>query len=261
MKRLLRLVTCLTAVVLCSCVTPPPVDPAKTTRELPAQTAEAHSLIVIIHGAFGGADTWSVSVERAIRTEYDTTGWDIVRVNWLELSSRYATAMGRGRRLGRTLGEQLAGSAYSYETIHLIAASLGSYVAEGLTRGYVRSFDSTQSRAYVHATFLEPFGGRRWRFGPYADFAEHYFTKDDPFPFTNGRLPNAFNFELSALVPENEDPAFWYFHDFPVLEYPRTAGQLTPGFALSPLALAAAGIDPALLQEALPRGEVRVLGP
>ncbi len=248
-------------VFLTSCVSPPSVDPTETTRRMPAQSADAHGLIVIIHGAFGGANTWSRGVERAIRSNYDTFGWDFVRVNWLELSSRYMTAMASGRRLGRELGKQLATPEFEYKTIHLIAASLGSHVAEGITRGYVRSFSDSQSRAFVHATYLEPFGGRRWRFGAYADFAEHYFTATDPFPFTNGPLPNAFNFEVSALVPPKNDPAFWYFHDFPVLDYRKSIGDLSPGFSLSPLALQSVGVDPAKLKDLLPRGEVRVLRP
>lgn len=258
---------------LAGCATTPQSGEAHspTTTEVPPQSSSARALIVIVHGAHGTADEWPRELESRIRSRYSNEAWDIFRVNWPQMSDRYLTAAGNGHALGRSLGEQLASPNYTYEVLHLIGSSLGSHVVHGLAEAYREAVPADRTEALIHTTFIEPFFARgvfqlgygRIHFGEHADFAESYFVRDEPVPFSNAPLRHAINFDLTAVVPPRENPYFTYFHDYPIYWYRDGVGAYGPGFALSPLALGALnedGIyDVEALREMLPEGEVRVI--
>lgn len=262
------LLALLLATILSCATTPAPQAESTTTRTVPPQSDSARGLIVIVHGANHTVDTWPVHFVSRIEANWDTELWDIFPVNWSEQSDRYLTAAGAGLRLGEQLGRQLAGPDFKYEAIHLIASSMGAYVIHGLAAAYRASFAGEREPALVHMTFIEPFllrgllrphyGARE--FGANADFAENYFTPDDPVLFSNTPLRHAVNFDLTAIIPPRADPYFTYYHDHPIYYYRDSVGRIGPGFALSPLALglfSEPGLYRAeLLREVLPEGEV-----
>lgn len=216
--------------------------------------------MIVVHGAFGGADTWALDLERRVRSLYGADHWDIVRLDWLEISRRYLSAMRNGHALGEAIGAELASSRYSYETLHLVGSSMGAHVVEGIATGYRDTHGETGPAAFLHMTYLDPFG-LPGQFGSSADFAEVYYTADDRnMPFTNRPVPLAYNFELSSIVPEKEDPHYTYVHDFPTLHYVQSVGARGPGFALSPIALESVpGVTGTTLSAVLTRGAVRVV--
>ena len=257
----------LTTLLSCS-ITPSAQPEPTTTRAVPPSSSSARGLIVVVHGANHTAETWPAQLESRIGAMGNAEHWDVFLVNWPQQSDRYLTASGAGLRLGDQLGRQLAGPAFEYEAIHLIASSMGAYVIHGISRAYAASLPADREPALVHMTFIEPFllhgllrpryGARE--FGANADFAENYFTPDDPVFFSNTPLRHAVNFDLTAIIPPRADPYFTYYHDHPIYYYRDSVGRIGPGFALSPLALglfSPAGVyRPELLREVLPEGAV-----
>lgn len=273
---ILALVAALT-VSACATAPPPTEGASATTTEVPPQSSHARGLIVIVHGAHGTADTWPRGLANRIRSRYPEAAWDVFRVNWSAMSDRYLTAAGNGYALGRRLGSQLASARFRYEVLHLIGSSLGSHVIHGLAEAYRDSRSADRPAAVIHSTFIEPFFARgvfrlgygRNHFGEHADFAENYFVREEPVPFSNAPLRHAVNFDLTAVVPPREDPHFTYYHDYPIFWYRDSVGgpelpvTRGPGFSLSPLALGAfcdGGVyDVGLLREMLKEGEVKVV--
>ncbi|MFW5685846.1 MAG: hypothetical protein ACOC0O_04255 [Spirochaetota bacterium] len=249
----------------CATVDPGRADPS-TTLDLPPQTPGRRGLIVVAHGANGAADEWPLQLERRIRTLDGAERWDIFLVNWPEFSDRYLTASGAGHEIGTRLGRQLAGDAYTYEVVHLVGSSLGAHLVEALAAAYREALPEGRTPALIHATFLDPFFYRSpldpWygirAFGRHADFAENYFTRDEPVLLSNSPLEAAANFDITRAVPPRDDPHFTYIHDYPIFYYIASVGRFRPGFSLSPLGLGVFDPDGAYnldyLRQILPAG-------
>ncbi len=261
--------------LLIGCVSAPELSwEASVTTRIPEPTPGARGLIVVAHGAHGAAHTWPSGYLERIRALPESEQWDVFLVNWTSLSIRYLSAAANGLHLGRMLGRELAASADQYDVIHLIGHSLGAHVIHGMAEAYRQNSDRAD-QVLIHATFLDPFlpmgvlqlGHGRTRFGVYADFAECYFTRNEPVWFSNSPLIHATNFDLTELVPERENPYFTYVHEFPLFYYMYSIHQnsVGPGFALSPFALGAlqedSSYDPEVLRELLPAGRLSVLKP
>jgi pimeloyl-ACP methyl ester carboxylesterase len=260
--------------LVAACVTPPQDHWASTvTSRLPESRDTAEGIILIAHGTGSGADEWPVWYEDRIRPLPDAERWDIVRLNWSSLSDRYFSAAASGLQLGRLLGNELAERVDRYRVIHLIGQSMGAHVVQGIAESYRAATEHREDQAIIHMTFLDPFMPMgifrlfygRSRFGLFADFAECYFTRDEPVWFTNTPLEHAVNFDLTHLVPPRERPWFTYYHDYPLIFY-RDSIRLDapgPGFPLSPFALGAldagSAYDVAVLNEVLPPGHVVVV--
>jgi pimeloyl-ACP methyl ester carboxylesterase len=247
-------------------------DPSVTV-ELPPPTEDARGIIIIAHGANSGADKWPLHYYNRIQELPNAGLWDIVRINWPSLANRYLTAAGNGLYLGQLLGRDLAQHGRQYEIIHLVGQSLGAHIVHGIAGTY-REQLAGQPQAIIHTTLIDPFMPMgifdpyygRTRFGIHADFAECYFTRDEPVWFSNTPMVHAVNFDLSEVVPPRENPYFTYYHDYPVLYYQYSIGNaLGPGFALSPIAQAAleqqSSYDVAVLRNLLPPGSVIQLSP
>lgn len=165
--------------------------------------------------------------------------WDVMRVEWHDLSLDRLRASRRGYELGYAIGEVLARET-SYEMVHLVAHSAGAHVIQGVADAYADS--GTARRPLLHMTFLDPFVGRSvvqlfWgvrRLGRNADMVENFVTRDDNVPFTNSFLRRAtVNVALDESVPDVDDPPSGHFHNWPATWYLQSAG-VSPGLGSAP---------------------------
>lgn len=122
---------------------------------------------------------------------------DIVDYDWMEWArlGNELRASFDGQMVGTVLGRQLA-LRNDLRSIHVIAASVGAFVAEACARAY-RAGRKGNLRARIRMTLLDPFTTRgalglgygMRHFGEAADFAEHFLNTDDFVPSTNDPLP------------------------------------------------------------------------
>ena len=84
--------------------------------------------------------------------------------------------------------------------IHIVGISAGAFAADYCTK-YLKQFNKNH---YIHLTLLDPFllqninpyYGKN-NFGKYADYCEQYLNTDDPVPFTNSEIKNAYVIDVT----------------------------------------------------------------
>lgn len=134
----------------------------------------------------------------------------------------YANALNEGKKLGQDLVND------NYDFIHFIAHSAGSQVADMAAR-WIDALAKTQgfNKPEIHTTFLDAFdpSGDSSLYGEYSDWAEQYVDSrltalkvggDD---FTRIKLPNAYNFDVTALDTVETDVLGIHAHGWPVTLY------------------------------------------
>lgn len=247
----------------------------------------ACGLAILVHGVDGSPDSWPKTLESHIRAVTDSrsrqggapVSWEVVRVDWREISSHKLTSPRNGYRLGRAIGTRLAEAARSYAILHLVAHSMGAHVIQGIADAYRPAHPDT----VIHLTFLDAFVSRglfslaygRRVFGRNSDFAESYVTRREPAFLTNALFRHAHNFDVTGIVPEERVGNGSYYHIWPIHYYldsrrPPGGGVYLPGLSLAPYGFdpgrhqAAAAVTDALrtryetLREQYPAGEVTI---
>lgn len=228
----MRLLLPLLLGVLCACGEPP----LSVEGRLPPRSPEARGLVLLVHGGGDSPEVWAVGAAEALRaTLPQPAEWDVVALDWTEEAADRTAAAGQGRRLGTALGAWLASQQPPYEHVHVIAHSVGAFLADGLVRAFPR-----ERTTGLHLTFLDPFvfeglfsadyGARH--FGEGADYADCYLGREDSVPFTDMPLEAAHTFDVTELVPRelsDRDKHWW-----PIELYLQTAhtGEPVPGVRL-----------------------------
>lgn len=216
--------------LLCACAVP--------RAGVPAGAPSATGLTVIAHGVGSSPDQWPLALEGQIRSEVNPQRWDVVRVDWTAITERPLTSAARGYRLGYAMGQELASRAHQPAVIHLVAHSMGAH----LIQGFADAYHPLRPQTLIHLTFLDAFMSRGPLtlfygirvFGRNSTFAESYVTRGEPAFLTNALLRNAFNFDISGIIPESRADNRNYPHNWPVDYYLQSADHAGPGVSLAP---------------------------
>ena len=171
-------------------------------------------LVLLVHGGGDDPSVWAEDLAEVVRAAV-STDWDVVALDWADAAADRSRAASRGR----DIGEGLAPDVEAYDAVHIIAHSVGAHLGHGLV--------SALSEPRCQLTLLDPFVGSglvRWeygrmRFGAGATFAESYVNTDDGVPSSDGTLPMAHNFDVTALRPTEEDG-----HRWPIAVYEASVG-------------------------------------
>lgn len=193
---------------------------ADAVPPLPAPGASSTGLRLAIHGYLGSANDMKPLADAA-----PTPGWDSFAYNWSVLagstySGNVPPSVDPARRVGRCLAYDVA--AASYGSVHLIAHSLGAWVADALA-DELRVLGST---AFVQATLLDAYGLASDDLGDSADFTEHYVHTRAGVAETDALFPSACNFNLDALSTTTD---IVKSHNYPVQYYLETMQGGRPG--------------------------------
>jgi pimeloyl-ACP methyl ester carboxylesterase len=242
-----------------------------TTLPLPFRTPGARGLIVIVHGVGSRADWWPLDIERAFRDlEVPQDLWDIYRPDWHAMSLDALAAPRIGYKLGRELGDRIVARGDPYDVIHLIGHSAGCHVIQGIADAAEDSsvasiVFSTYLDPFVVKSVVRPFWGTR-HLGASSDFAECYVTRDHSVPLTNSFLRQAYNVDLTPILPVVPGAADNYAHLWPIDYYLSSAtSNDSLGILRSPSVLLGSNVTiqraanlAVVLGEELPSGDVTV---
>ncbi len=190
-------------------VTPPQVD----CGPVPIASPGKDSLVFITHGwrkiTDSGDFAWVNDMATVISNRLFDTGqsnWDVVSYNWSaglysSLTLLPDTALMNGYTRGHCLGESIRTQAWTH--VHLIGHSAGSAVIQGIADALDGSGKT------VHTTFLDPFLSLftatfygRTHYGTHADWSDNYFAHDITTKFTEGKVNNTHNVEVTWLDPQ-----------------------------------------------------------
>jgi hypothetical protein len=158
---------------------------------LPVTTRE---LVLIVHGSGGREEPTLRVLEQVLESRPGGFATVVVRYVWAPWSDDRFRTWPNGRRVGASLGEELA-TLPGLASVHLIAHSAGAYVLDPLCRAY----RERGGAARLRMTFLDPIGFRGpldpgWgarHHGECADEAEAFINTDDPAPATASPLRHA----------------------------------------------------------------------
>ena len=236
-------------------------------------TAPSPGLAVIVHGVDSSPDSWPKGLEQRIHhLAGGPEAWQIIRLDWCEISARKLTSATNGYRLGFELGTELAQLNPPYRLMHLVAHSMGAHVIQGVADAYRPRHPDT----IIPLTFLDAFVTRgpfslfygRRVFGRNSDFAESFVTRGEPAFLTNALLLNAHNFDVSAAVPAHRAENPRYHHIWPIDYYLESVDSDGPGLTHGPYAATGAFGSAAdllrhydALQQRYPRGQTTPLRP
>lgn len=187
----------------------------------------------LITGEYGDPTIWAKDMKETIAEKIgnDADKWDIIAYNWSEAAkgalpfNAYVNAQKYGKDLGQGLSER------EPVNIHFIAHSAGSNLIQ-----YAVDTLATKMRdnpPQIHMTFLDayaPSAKDYLRYGQDATFAEQYV--DTTAIFTQARLQNAINFDVTKVNPDGWHPVD--NHGWPVKYYKESALlSFIPGFPYS----------------------------
>lgn len=135
--------------------------------------------------------------------------------------------------IGKILGEQVASMARKSNiqdlnsidehrklkivNIHVVGISIGAFAADAFVKAYKSKIielygSNVLSSVSLNLTFLDPYVNRGFfernygviNFGLDADYTEQYLNTDDPIPFTNQPLQNAYTIDVTNSLERKE---------------------------------------------------------
>ena len=196
--------------------------------------------MLLTHGWLSNVDVWASGMADAIRNAIGSdANWDICAYDWREDAdtgisdpwAAFVNALFHGERLGKELAKR------NYEHIHFIAHSAGSNLIQ-TAADWIHVEALSPPR--IHSTFLDAFDPRREmsHYGNRVDWAEQYVDMRPVVPLrrvlgqfdaTDIQLPNAYNFDVTGLDSDDDNP-----HEWPREWYMGTIqDSLSFGFPLS----------------------------
>ncbi len=171
----------------------------------------------------------TLSKQSAICDTVETTDavWQVCVKDWEgEAKTNPLTTYVNALDVGEILGQFLAADNYNF--IHFIAHSAGSRVADVAANWIVTDAQiNGKPKTLIHSTFLDAFdpAGETSTYGQNSDWAEQYVDsrltglnvggEDD----TRIKLLHAYNFDVTALDPEDTDILGIHAHQWPYKWY------------------------------------------
>jgi hypothetical protein len=237
------------------------VTSGKGTGSFEGTISNAVTLVLVTHGWKPGVETWEAI--RAIRNrmaaefkdwsaqfgelpipvksldwkENDSvlnhgdslaTGFEFAVLDWRTNANTLLPKLHSARRVGTKLGNMIA-KEKCYAGVHLIGHSLGCWLIDTVADHLQGRPTSMGQSPYIGITFLDAYAhsSNYGCLGSTANWAEHYFAKEEPLlediwrllrlklgtPCTDWTLPNAYNIDISDLMTDMDQhsrPVFWY---------------------------------------------------
>lgn len=179
---------------------PPPLPPRKYQD----------SALILFPGS-GGPDEYTNQLINRIKSEDNRLGVNrfVTMYDWKRWRGNFLRAAFDSTAVGKLIGTQLAKEETKdkkLRSLHFIGISVGSFAADTCCNVYrSEAMKMGLSPAHITLTLLDPFTSKGifrnnygfTNFGLSADYCEMYLNSDDPVPFTNNPLPNAFTYELT----------------------------------------------------------------
>lgn len=222
-------------------------------RALPLQSAE-RSLVVVTHGWIEkGEGGWPEDMAAAIHERTEAGAWLCGYLDWSEgARTLNATSAAEYARdvAGPKLAEEIIKLGGNLRHIHLIGHSGGCWAVSEAAK-----ILAEKTKADIHLTFLDAYVPAFWQesslgdVAPAADvrfWADHYYTRDYTFGWTQQDLTHAHNVDVTDIdqgLKDHNFPWKWYYATISG-KYPkgsslnnrklvRSAGGIEYGFAHS----------------------------
>jgi len=225
-------------------------DPTPTgTASEPTNTPTINtnkSLVMVIHGWTPGSSTpysdilGMPALMNAIQARLNIDGtasqWDVQFKDWSKNSGGYPTdAVRNAARIGESVGPQIASA--GYQKVLLISHSAGAWVANAIAKDVdaagvpvsVTFLDAyvPSSETLINSKYLADSVYTSDKLGtPSMRYVEQYFA-NEPLEGTGlaNILPNAVNYNISAMEWCTGDFVFLDPHGWPIRWYMQTAGN------------------------------------
>ncbi len=163
---------------------------------------------------------WPQDLALALQEKIDPGTWICGWFDWrsraMVVNPTDAAKYGR-ETAGPILGEKIVELSESWEHIHLIGHSAGSWVINEAAK-----IIAEQSDAEIHLTYLDAYVPTSWNedeLGQICDdpnfvcWSEHYFTRDITLGVTEKLLKHARNVDLTQVTPGLNDHKFpWHWY-------------------------------------------------
>ena len=190
---------------------------------------EVASAFIIFPG-FDGPDIHTKQIEKEV-AESDNIH-NLVRYiccfDWRIWRSDVFRTSFNSQEVGKRIGQQLANNS-SIRCLHAVGISVGAFAANECVKEFKKN--SKCNKLFTRLTLLDPFTSRGVvgqgygdkHFGADADFCDMYLNTDDPVPFTNTPLKNAYAIDVTNCEerehfrPEKRDS----MHSWPVAFFAR----------------------------------------
>lgn len=193
---------------------------------LPSFTEEA---LFLVFPGYGGPDLNTERIEAVVAESDKVHEFDrkVFCYDWRNWRGNSTASVFRAafdsQRVGRRVGEQLGSMRLTrgqvtgqrpinqIKDIHVVGISAGAFAADACIKEYKRALlklygPKAAATSNARLTLLDPFTcrgvtgttyGAKY-FGLEADYFENYVNTDDPVPFTNDPLPNAYNYDVTG---------------------------------------------------------------
>ncbi len=205
----------------------------------PAQSSQ-YGLIVVVHGWIEkGGNDWPEDMAAKIAKRVDSDLWLCGYFDWPEGADRINptdAAKFAKDTAGPKLADEIIQKFGNVRHIHLIGHSCGCWVINKAAEILAEN-----TTADLHLTFLDAYIPMGWQESKLGDiktaegksfWAEHYFTRDYTFGFTEVTLTNAYNVDITTLdsgIKDHKFPWRWYYATI-TGEYPKSIFSDGPQF-------------------------------
>ncbi len=181
-------------------------------------------LILLTHGWLSNTSAWANQMAQSISHSTLVGNWDVATMDWSDFSgaSLATTAAVNGNDVGESLANWMREKGITYNQMHLIGHSAGSWLINGLANG-VKEHNTTVSIQETYLDAYNPSGlafqgyASPPRLGQTANYAEQYFDGGNAILHPNFSgldtiLPTAVNFDVQKLKS-----TFYYLTDIPIV--------------------------------------------
>jgi hypothetical protein len=184
--------------------------------------SERGGLVVVVHGwvdrGWGG---WPEDMAVAIRKRVEPNSWLCGYFDWSEGAKTFnpTDAAEYARDMaGPRLAQEIIKSGGNWRHIHLIGHSSGCWAVSEAAKILAR-----KTKADIHLTFLDAYVPALWEGSLLGDvetaadvncWAEHYYTRDLTFGWTQQDLSNAHNVDVTnidGVLKNHKFPWQWYY--------------------------------------------------